>query len=306
MLSYAELERFYEGLVEKLHERGVACAITSGMACVHYGVAATTKDCDMLCQPEAVEKVLALLAETKLNGLLPLYRGHITPPLDARWHTGGWTSHFQWQDAETAAYLDVFGVAPRASSPWQSDVRGRYANPHTVAEMKRTNRQKDWPFATVLGVKLLEAGDSRGWLHIFDHEVLLQSAEKVACPPDMIAQRPVLQLVASHDERLELAIRGEVEFWHRLDRARIKLHERAVRPYMVAVKRDSRSEAPDLKTQHDCRVEHAEKLLVKNPMRDFGIDQLIAQAQADAAKFVPAGALDWLPDVRGSFTGLGT
>src|SRR5436853_2687347 len=49
MLSYAELEQFYEGLVIKLREQGVVCAITSGMACVHYGVAETTKDCDATC-----------------------------------------------------------------------------------------------------------------------------------------------------------------------------------------------------------------------------------------------------------------
>ena len=109
--------------------------------------------------------------------------------------------------------------------------------------------------------------------------------------------------VREHLRRVEYAYQVR-EFGEEM--ARIKLHERAVRPYMVAVKRDARSDAPDLKMQHDCRVEHAEKLLVKNPMRDFGIDQLIAQAKADAAKFVPAGALDWLPDVRGSFTGLGT
>jgi len=305
MLSYAELEQFYEGLIVKLRERGVVCAITSGMACVSYGVAPTTKDCDVLSDPKATAQFLNLLLETRLRGVLPLYRSHITPPLDSRWHRGGWTSHFHWKDGETEAYLDVFGVAPRASSPWESDLRGCYANPHTVAEMKRTDRQKDWPFATVLGVKLLEAGDVRGWLHIFDHTVLLQSAEKLECPPEMISRRPVLQLLATRDERLEVAIKGEIEFWHRLDRLRMKIHERAVRPYMIAVKRDPRSDAPDLSTQHQCRVEQAERLLATNPLRDYGIERLIAEAQSEAARFTPAGALEWLPDARGSFIGLG-
>jgi hypothetical protein len=30
-LSFAELERFYQGLVTKARRRGVTCAITSGM-----------------------------------------------------------------------------------------------------------------------------------------------------------------------------------------------------------------------------------------------------------------------------------
>lgn len=114
----------------------------------------------------------------------------------------------------------------------------------------------------------------------------------------------VVQLLATRDERLEPAIKGEIEFWHRLDRGRMKIHERAVRPYMIAVKRDPRSDAPDLATQHQCRVEHAERLLAKNPLRDYGIERLIAEAKSEAARFTPAGALEWLPDVRGSFIGL--
>ncbi len=305
MLTYAELEEFYEGLVTQLRDRGVVCAITSGMACVSYGVAPTTKDCDLLCQPEAAGRFLDLLKQTELKGALPLYRSHLTPPLEARWLRGGWTSHFQWTSAEAEAYLDVFGVAPRASSAWERDVRGFYAGLHTVAEMKRTDRQKDWPFATLLGVKLLEAGDTRGWLHVFDHEVLLNLVEKLQCPAEMIVRRPVLGLAASRDERLELALKGEIEFWHRLDRVRTKIHQRAVRSYMVAVKRDNRADFPELAVQHQCRLEHAERLLPPNPMRSHGLEHLVAEARAEAARFAPPGSLEWLPDVSGSFIGLG-
>src|SRR5256885_212263 len=110
-IPYAELEKFYEDLVVKLRERGVTCAITSGMACVSYGVAQTTKDCDLLCQPEFAAQFLDLISKTRLHGILPRYRGHITPPLDTRWLRGGWTSHFVWKTDETEAYLDAFGVA---------------------------------------------------------------------------------------------------------------------------------------------------------------------------------------------------
>jgi hypothetical protein len=62
------------------------------------------------------------------------------------------------------------GAGPR----WFPD-----AGPHTVAEMKRTNHEKDWPYVTALGVKLLEAGDPRGWLHFFNYDVLVQTATKL-------------------------------------------------------------------------------------------------------------------------------
>lgn len=84
MIPYAELETFFCDLVARAQGRGIPCAITSGMACVHFGIAATTKDCDVLCQVEESEEFRALVAETTLRGLLPNYRGHISPPLDAR------------------------------------------------------------------------------------------------------------------------------------------------------------------------------------------------------------------------------
>jgi hypothetical protein len=303
-LSYAELEQFYEGLVARARRRGIACAITSGMACVAFGVAQATKDCDLLCAPEGAGKFLGLLEEASLRGHLPSYRGHLTPPLDARWLRGGWTSHFVWDAAGAEAYLDVFGVAPRGSSRWEVELQGFYAGPHTVAEMKRTNREKDWPFVTALGVKLLETGDPRGWLHLFNYDVLVQTAEKLSCPPEVIALRPVLGLLRAGDERLEVALKGEIEFWNQLDRLRIRVHEHAVRPYMLAIKRDRRSNDPALRTQHLVRVEHAERLLPVNPLRQHGLERLIAEAQAQAARFVPPAALDWLPDVRGCFIGL--
>jgi hypothetical protein len=149
-LSYAQLERFYEGLVLRAREQGVICAITSGMACVAYGVAQATKDCDLLCAPESLEGLFGIVRETKLEGADAGYRGHLTPPLDARWLRGGWTSHFVWRARDQEAYLDVFAFPPRSTEPWESQIEGFYVAPHIVAKMKRTNRGKDWPFVTAL------------------------------------------------------------------------------------------------------------------------------------------------------------
>ncbi|MGO9200922.1 MAG: hypothetical protein ACLQM8_10340 [Limisphaerales bacterium] len=297
-LSYAELEQFYEGLVSRARSRGITCGITSGMACVAFGVAQATKDCDLLCAADAAGELFKVLGEASLGGQTPTYRGPLTPPLDSRWLRGGWTSHFVWDTPGVEAYLDIFGVAPRGSSPWEAELQGSYAGPHTVAEMKRTNRERDWPVATALGVKLLEAGDPRGWLHLFNYHVLVQTVRKLRPPAAMIALRPALALLAEADERLELALKGEVEFWNRLDQLRLKVYARAVRAYMLAVKADKRSFAPSLAAQHQVRLEHAEQLLPVSPLRQYGIQRLIDQAQAQAARFLPPGALRWLPDAR--------
>ena len=150
-MTDSELHLFFENFVRTLHSRGVVCAITRGLACVHYGVAETTKDCDLLCHPGSFDVLLNLLADTEITGHACHYRGHISPPLDARWHRGGWASHFQWGSMPEVTTLDVFGHALRESSPWQDDVAGLYASGNVVAEMKRTDRDKDWPYVLAMG-----------------------------------------------------------------------------------------------------------------------------------------------------------
>jgi hypothetical protein len=167
--------------------------------------------------------------------------------------------------------------------------------------MKRTDREKDWPFATALGLKLLEAGDPRGWLHLFSYEVLMETSKKLRCPAGMIALRPALRLLAEADQRLELALKGEIEFWHRLDQIRLRIYQRAAHPYMLAVKRDPRNSNPSLAVQHEVRLQHAENLLPVNPLRQHGIAHMISEAQAQAARFLPPGALNWLPDAAECF-----
>src|SRR5947207_8267129 len=108
-----DLHLFYEDLVRTLRDRGVVCGITSGLACVHYGIAETTKDCDLLCHTDSFHELLELLEATSIHGQSCHYRGALSPPLDRGWHCGGWTSHFEWDTAPGAITLHVFGRAVR-------------------------------------------------------------------------------------------------------------------------------------------------------------------------------------------------
>jgi hypothetical protein len=299
MTSYRELEQFYEGLVGQLRERGVVCAITSGMACVHYGVAETTKDCDLLCHSSSFSTVLELLSEVEVKGKRCAYRGNLSPPLDARWHSGGWTSHFYWDSEPDPAKLDIFGHALRESKPWPKDVFGLYAGPHTVAQMKRTNRDKDWPFITSLGVRMIEADDERGWLHIFEMETLFQSLDRHKCPPDVIALRPALRLAQNRDRQTAGALSAERKLWEELDRSRIHILERHLRPYVSAVRKARAGKNLSLGDEHTLRVECASRHLPHNPLKEYGIARYIDESIKSliASGLIPKDALTWLPDV---------
>jgi hypothetical protein len=255
----------------------------------------------LLCAPAAAGKFLDLLGGASLHGRLPSYRGHLTPPLDARWLRGGWTSHFVWKAAGAEAYLDVFGVAPRGSSPWEAELQGFYAGPHTVAEMKRTNRGKDWPFVTALGAQMLEAQDARGWLHIYDENLLRTFAVASPAPAELLKRRPILELAATHDSRLRAALHAEVQFWHELDRTRLRVYEKAVRPYLMAVKKAHVPTGATLATQHKIRVQCAENNLPTNPLHDYGIERMIAEARQALGEMVQPSTLAWLPDAREQF-----
>ena len=299
MISYVELEQFYEGLVIKLRERGVVCAITSGMACVHYGVAETTKDCDLLCHTASFQTLLDLLAEAKLSGQPCDYRGNISPPLDARWHRGGWTSHFQWDTPSNVTTLDVFGHALRESSPWPQDVFGLYAGPHTVAQMKRTNRDKDWAFITALGVRMIEAEDERGWLHVFESNVLARLLGEYDCPTEIASMRPAIRLAQSKDRQTVGALNAERKLWEELDRKRIHILEGHLRAYVSSVRKARAGKQFSLREEHAVRIDCATRHLPENPLKDYGLRRHIDESVKTLIEsgLIPSNALTWLPDV---------
>lgn len=303
-MNDADLHQFYLNFVARLRGKGVLCAITSGLACVHFGVAETTKDCDLLCHPGSFAVLLDELAKTPVNGLACRYRGYLSPPLDERWHRGGWTSHFNWGRGPGAVTLDVFGRALRGSTPWQNELSGLYASPHIVAEMKRTSRDKDWPFITALGTRLIEMGDGRGWLHVFDEEILKELLRDYSCPPAIASLRPALMLANSADRRLKISLLAERLFWEQLDAQRIRIYERALRPYNTAVRKAMVPDTSSLSEEHEIRLRCALDHLAPSPLQDYGIERLIEEAKhaAIAENGLVPEAAQMLPDVTVNFS----
>jgi hypothetical protein len=294
---------FYEDLVVRLRSRNVVCGITSGMACVHFGIAESTRDCDVLCLPAGFGVLLQLLEETSFEGMACHYRGNLSPPLDERWHRGGWTSHFTWGRGPAEVTLDVFGLALRAVEAWEAELSGLYVSPHIVAQMKRTDRDKDWPFINSLGVTLLESGDVRGWLHLYQTNDVLRFLDIFPCPDEIVSLRPALKLAEKRDKRLAGALSAERKLWEELDRIRIGIYQRALRPYVVAVRRRQTPTSAPLQAQHSARLECAAEHLVPEPLKAYGVQRHIEEARrslVESALITPA-ALDWLPDVTEHF-----
>jgi len=306
VIPYAELEDFFTRLISTAQSQGITCAITSGMACVHFGVAATTKDCDVLCETGKSDEFRALIAKTSLRGLLPNYRGNISPPLDARWMRGGWTAHFTWKTKPDETCLDIFGIAPRGSSSWERQLAGIYVRPNVVAEMKRTNRDRDWPFATALGGQILDEGNTDGWLHLHDADVLRLCSIQGAPPEQLMARRPVLRLTPFADElKVKRLLMAERAFWSELDLLRVRLYQKYLRPYTSAVRRaaaGNRSLAVD--DSHALRLTCALEHLPFHPLRDFGLEKMVLEAKTNTGLLIGPDVIDWLPAAEHNFHGL--
>ncbi|HEY3854488.1 MAG TPA: hypothetical protein VGO67_08860 [Verrucomicrobiae bacterium] len=166
--------------------------------------------------------------------------------------------------------------------------------------MKRTNRDKDWPFVTALGARMIEMGDERGWLHLYDKKLLLAFSHAKK-PAALIKQRPVLELAANNDPQLRFALRAEIEYWHELDRIRLDIYEKAVRRYMIEVRKSRLPMSAGLPAQHELRIRCAEKHLPMNPLRDYGLTRMIAEAREATARIINPAAMAWLPNVREHF-----
>lgn len=251
--------------------------------------------------PDAFGALLELLNDTNVQGQTCSYRGHISPPLEGRWHRGGWTSHFEWRTEPKVTTLDVFGRAVRQTIPWEHELSGLYAGMNVVAEMKRTNRDKDWPFITSLGTEMLRQRDPRGWLHLFDADEFRDLREEYPVPEHIMAARPLLRLALEGDAKLGTALFAERTFWQELDRIRIKIYRAALRPFVLVMGRTGQAPEAGLADQHRARVKCAETNLKPKPIAEYGVERMIEEARTSTAALVNPEGMEWLPNVRSYF-----
>lgn len=172
--------------------------------------------------------------------------------------------------------------------------------------MKRTNRDKDWPFATALGGQMLEEKDTGGWLHLHDLEVLRRRAKRELPDARLVKLRPVLRLAPFTDELTsKRALLVERLFWSELDQIRVRIHQRHLRPYLSAVRRATAARRDvDLAGSHAIRLECALAHLPFQPPREFGFDRMVAEARKNVGATMGADVVEWLPAAEHNFDGL--
>ena len=271
---------FYRRLVQKLRDQGIQALITGGNACVFYGFAPVTKDCDIIVPFDKCDQVLAIVAETVFGGNKPHYHIGFGAPFSKRWLSGGWTSHLYFgSPKEPTTRLDFF-AKPHRVDDLSCDEEPLYLSRDGLARMKKTCRVGDWPYVNFLGLQLIkERRDIRGLLHINSLPELVDCVANIELPLDLLQQRPLLRLAKENSPELERYVAAEKEFWRALDELRRNLYVEAWRPYGTTIAQDAQLPNMSLLEQHQRLLNIATAMLESDPVAGFGDANLIQEAK---------------------------
>jgi hypothetical protein len=135
----------YLELTDSFNAGRLRAIISSGQAVVLHRLAIMSKDGDWILREEAetMPHILHVLSE---HGT----RYRFGAPLDLRWMGGGWSSHFEFRQEQLRVRTD-FVTRPARISPallaemWNEvDPHRSVVGPSALAEIKKTNREKDY------------------------------------------------------------------------------------------------------------------------------------------------------------------
>lgn len=204
MSIYLELTRqFNEGRF-----RAVVC---SGQAAVLHRLAIASKDGDWILREdtEALDHVLEVLAR---HGA----RYRFGAPLDVRWMSGGWSAHFEFAENGLRVRTDFFTRPPRVSPEelrlmWleQEDRDPPFTNARILAEMKKTERERDYPFIGELARLMDDPRDQLRYSRSADDLIELGERHRDLVS-ELVPDRPLLGRIGEGRRALAEAIQLEM------------------------------------------------------------------------------------------------
>lgn len=253
----------YLELTHRFNTGKLRAVISSGQAVVLHRLAIMSKDGDWILREdsETMKHILTVLSEYGAQ-----YR--FGAPLDIRWMSGGWSSHFEFRRDRLRIRTDFFTRPPRIPEStlqklWK-DQEGRdlpFVGIKDLSDIKKTNREKDYAVIGELARLMSDPGEQ--FLYSRSARDLTTLAKEY---PDIVSElmrlRPVLGKISEGRARLEQALDAE-------KRALIHANENRLEAYMEAAEKwlamwpDVRKEMAGypLLEAHEIMVTRAEEVL---------------------------------------------
>jgi hypothetical protein len=247
----------YWELTKRFNSNRVRAILGGGQAVVLHRLALMSKDGDWILRedPQTVEYVLSVLGQHAAR-----YR--FGAPMDVRWLAGGWSAHLEFQWHGLRVRTDFVSRPARIDKEslermWR-EAEGRevpFASARDLADMKMTNREKDYIVIGELARRMADPDDQI--LYSRSARDLIGWADQ---EPDRVrrlaTRRPVLKSVEQGRDALEAALDAE-------RRQLIRANEERLAKYMEASKSWAAA-WPDLSMQmQELTLSEAHALMVR-------------------------------------------
>ncbi len=218
----------YLDLTREFNSGRLRAVICSGQAAVLHRLAIASKDGDWILREdrESLDHVLGVLAA---HGA----RYRFGAPLDLRWMPAGWSAHFEFQSLEARVRTDFFTRPPRVAAAdlarmW-AEQEGRdppFTDARIFAEMKKTDRQKDYPFIAEMARRMEDPRD-RLLFSRSAEDLIALAKDHADLALSLCIERPLLARVGTNRRALAEALQLEM-----LDL--MEIHERRLESYGAA------------------------------------------------------------------------
>jgi len=223
----------YLELTEQFNTGRLRAIISSGQAVVLYRLAIMSKDGDWILREDAetMSHVLGVLAGRGAH-----YR--FGAPLDLRWMAGGWSAHFEFRSAELRVRTDFVTRPPRLqldslTQLWETDPKKPVLGLIELAEIKKTNREKDY---AVIGELARLMGDrSEQMLYSRSaRDLLVLTAAHPELVNELARRRPLLREAVAGQARLETALDAERRSLMHANEQRLARYREAAKHWAAA------------------------------------------------------------------------
>jgi hypothetical protein len=144
---------------------------------------------------------------------------------------------------------------------------------------------------------MLEQGDPRGFLHLYETEPLRRALQRVLPTSSVLAERPILA-DAGHLEELDSVLNVERLYWQKANRKRWQVYVKCLKPYHAAVRAGRDWNRLELLAQHDRLVRAAIRFLPATPITEAVEQRILHCCREEILKGNPAWNPAWFPPVR--------
>lgn len=270
-MADAPARNIYFELTEAFNAAAPTVALASGQAVVYYRVAIMSKDGDWIIR-ETREACGTVLGVLEARGA----RYRPAAPLDVRWLSGGWSSHFEFFDARhRRVRCDFFSRPPRVAL---AAVKGLFVRTGTHAALnvvdldvlialKQTQRAKDYAVIGELATRLPPEREI---------EVTTDPDRIIALAPMVgrASSRAAVRAARVDRHAVVVALAEEIDAMQQVDRRRVAAYQAVAQRYLEACRALGVSTL-GLREAHARMLETAERLLP--PTVDPGSTHVDAQ-----------------------------